>query len=153
VFMTRETDKTLNSTDRVNVSNSFGADILVSIHTNAGPSSAKGAETFYSINSPIGDKGHKLANLVLQNTVNYTGVGSRGAKTRKSTSDPSKDYYFMIRDTKPAAIIIEAAFHTNPSEEQLLKTEEFRYKVALGIARGIVEYYGFDWKEPSLINP
>jgi N-acetylmuramoyl-L-alanine amidase len=153
VFMTRENDQTLNSTDRVAKSNSFGAEILVSIHSNAGPANADGAEAFYSIKSPIGEKGYKLSRLVLQNLVNYTGVDSRGAKTRAGTVNPSQDYYFMIRDTKPISTIIEAAFHTNPYEEQLLKSEEFRYKSALGIAKGIVEYFGFQWKEPQSQTP
>lgn len=149
VFMTREVDQTLNSGDRVAKSNSFGAEVLVSIHSNAGPSSADGAEAFYSIKSPVGEKGYKLSRLVLQNLVNYTGVDSRGAKTRASTVNSSQDYYFMIRDTKPVATIIEAAFHSNPYEEQLLKSDEFRFKCALGIARGIVEYFGFQWNEPT----
>jgi N-acetylmuramoyl-L-alanine amidase len=149
VYMTREVDQTLNSTNRVAKSNSFGAEILVSIHSNAGPASADGAETFYSIKSPVGEKGYKLSRLVLDNLVNYTGLDSRGAKTRTSNTNSSQDYYFMIRDTKPVATIIEAAFHTNPYEEQLLKSEEFRLKSALGIAKGIVEYFGFQWQEPA----
>jgi N-acetylmuramoyl-L-alanine amidase len=149
VFMTRESDITLNADSRVAKANSFGADILVSVHTNAGPPSARGAETFYSIKSQQGVGGHKLANLVLNHIVNYTGISSRGAKTKTSTTNPNMDYYYMIRETKPISIIVEAAFHTNPEEERLLKTEEFRYKVALGIARGIVEYFGLKWKEPA----
>ncbi len=133
------------------MANEWGADILVSIHTN-GHSNPQvgGIETFHS---QVGEWGYKfsadarrLAALVQQELVTATGLSDRGIKTRLVTTSGSPiqgmDFYAVIRRAKCPAIITEVGFHSNPREETLLKTAEFRQKAAAAIVRGIKQYYG-----------
>ncbi|MDI3480797.1 MAG: N-acetylmuramoyl-L-alanine amidase [Tepidanaerobacteraceae bacterium] len=145
VVLTRDRDMTLDPPERIKKVNDTNADIVVSIHTNAGPKEANGTETYYSIFSQPGKGGHKLATLIQKYVVEECGTFNRGIKTRKGSN--GLDYYFMIRETKMPAVIVEGAFHTNTDEEKLLKTDEFRIKYAKGIAKGILEYAGISWKD------
>ena len=147
VYMTRESNKTVSLNDRADYINSIDPDASVSIHTNSCPTvpSAKGAEAWYSVLSPANEQGYKLSRLVLNNLNNIAGSISRGAKTKYSSSEPTKDYYAMLRWTSPKTIIIECAFCTNPDELELLKSDDFKTKCATAIAKSIVEYCGLTW--------
>ena len=48
--------------------------------------------------------------------------------------------FYVLRNTLIPAILIEVGFLSNPKEERLLKTQEYRQKLAYGIARSILEY-------------
>jgi N-acetylmuramoyl-L-alanine amidase len=151
VKLSRETDITVPLYARSDMANAWGADILVSIHTNAASNpEAQGIEIFHS---KIGEWGGRfateashLAAYVLKFLVKETGRESRGIKTSlvRTPGSPIQgmDYYAVLRRTRCPAIIVEAGFHTNPEEEALLKTPEFRQKVAEAIAKGILCYAG-----------
>ncbi|MEW5920497.1 MAG: N-acetylmuramoyl-L-alanine amidase [Bacillota bacterium] len=150
VKMSREADETVALYDRPKMANAWGADIFISIHTNAGPPAAHGIETFHSLQGEWGSKSssdaRRLAGLVQQELVKATGLSDRGIKTRLVTTGGSPiqgmDFYAVIRRTKCPAIITEVGFHSNPREEALLKTDSFRQKAAEAIASGVKKYYG-----------
>lgn len=48
--------------------------------------------------------------------------------------------YFVIRESKPAAVIIECGFLSNASDEKKLNDPEHRKLLAAGIADGIAAY-------------
>ncbi|RMH71187.1 MAG: hypothetical protein D6675_07200 [Gemmatimonadetes bacterium] len=48
--------------------------------------------------------------------------------------------FYVLRGTTMPAILVEAAFITNPQEERLLNTPEFQEKIAAGIYEGVVEF-------------
>lgn len=152
VKMSRERDETVTLYDRPRMANEWDADIFVSIHTNAGPPSAHGIEVFHSMNGEWGAKfssdARRLAALVLRELVEATGLHERGIKTRLVTTSGSPiqgmDYYAVIRRAKCPAIITEVGFHSNPREEALLKTPDFRQKAAEAIARGIKQYFNIE---------
>jgi N-acetylmuramoyl-L-alanine amidase len=143
-IFTRITDKTVELSERAQIANEAKADIFVSIHTDANDNPAiKGTTTFHSIHSVPGQGCNKLAHLILEHVVKECGTIPRGVQTREGKNG---DYYAVIRETKMPAVIVEGAFHTNPEEEALLKTAAFRDKYALGIAKGIVAYFGLEWE-------
>jgi len=126
VHLSRETDSTVNLYDRSSKTNNWGADLFVSIHTNAHPNpSANGVEAWHSLNGEWGGQFHaeakRVANIVQTELVARTGLRDRGIKTRliETAGSPIRgmDWYAVIRRTKCPAIIIEAGFHTNPTEE------------------------------------
>jgi len=86
-----------------------------------------------------------------------TGRKNRGIKTRLvgATGSPIQgmDYYAILRRTGCPAIIVEAGFHTNPEEEALLKTPEFRQKIAEAIAKGTLYYAGLYKDEEKQEGP
>lgn len=159
VLLSRELDITLSLEDRTNKANTWGADLLVSIHTNAaGSPEARGIETWHSKNGEWGarfsDQAKRVAMIVQEELVKATGLKDRGIKTRLVDRRDSPiyglDYYAVIRKAKCPAIIIEAGFHTNPQEEAKLKTADFRQKVAEGIAAGIRRAYPVEALAPDI---
>ncbi len=147
--MTREKDETVELYDRSMMANSWQGDILISLHTNAGPESANGIETFHTLKNEWGSKhsaeAKRVADIMQKNLVLTTGLRDRGTKTRLVNNPGSpidgKDYYAVIRRSNMPAIIIEMGFHTNRKEEELLKSPGFRELLAKALLKGIKEAY------------
>ena len=95
-----------------------GADMLVSLHSNAASSaSANGVTVFYSIKRG-GDKVHAAAlSKGLAGLING-GTRDRGANTRKGSGD--WDYYTVIQAAVaagcPHVFLVEHGFHSNKAE-------------------------------------
>lgn len=146
IIMTRVKDETVSLEERVRIANDAKADIFVSIHTNAADTPvAEGLETYHSIYSRPGEGGHKLAVCIQEELCRATNRKSRGIKTRKGSD--GRDYYYVIRCTSMPAVIVECGFHTNPTEEHLLKTDAYRLLCAQGIAKGILRYFDIKKEE------
>ena len=108
------------------VTNRWGADILVSIHCNAFNKKAKGTETFCYYGSREGDA---LAHHIQSQIVTSLATADRGVKEAG---------YYVLKHTKCTAVLVETAFIDNLGDEQLLvdKTDDF----ARAIARGVTDY-------------
>ncbi|MDO8580705.1 MAG: N-acetylmuramoyl-L-alanine amidase, partial [Candidatus Omnitrophota bacterium] len=48
--------------------------------------------------------------------------------------------FFVLRNTLIPAILVEVGFLTNPKEERLLKTSNYRQKIAYGLVKSILMY-------------
>ena len=136
VYMTRNEDEALGSKkqsdmkERKVIANESDADMLISIHQNAFPkASAKGAQVFYHKTSP---QGRALAEAIQQALKQCDSQNTREAK-------PNADYY-ILRTTEIPAAIVECGFLSNPSEEEMLNTEEYQEKIAWAIYAGILDY-------------
>ncbi|AIS53088.1 germination-specific N-acetylmuramoyl-L-alanine amidase CwlD [Thermoanaerobacter kivui] len=138
VIMTREDDTLSDASlskdlkNRVVKANEAMGDILISIHLNSfSQSKYKGAQVFYQNNS---EKGKLLAELIQQEL--------------RNTLDPSNDRmakssnsYYILRNAKMPAVIVECGFMSNPEEERLLNDEKYQYKIAWAIYKGIIHYF------------
>jgi N-acetylmuramoyl-L-alanine amidase len=112
-------------------SNSFDADLFVSIHCNAAANTAaKGTETFCY---QLGGNGQRLARCIQNQIINSLGTVDRGIKTAN---------FAVLRNTDCPAVLVETAFISNSSDEALLASEAKRDKFAAAIARGITDYVG-----------
>jgi N-acetylmuramoyl-L-alanine amidase/PKD repeat protein len=130
VIMTRTDDRYISLDDRVNMANSSGADIFISIHNNAALSQyAHGTETFWCSNGVSGSS--QLASLVQSSMVKQIGRANRGVKTAN---------FRVIKYTNMPAALVECAFVSNPTESELLKTADFKEKCAVGLFNAIVEF-------------
>ena len=114
VKLTRDNDETLSPTERVNrILNAFGNNkdvIVVSNHINSG--GGDGAEVIYALRN-----NDTLSNLVLLELENE-GQNIRKSFQRKLPSNPSKDYYFIHRNTGVTEpIIIEYGFLDSKSDD------------------------------------
>lgn len=106
------------------------ADLIVSIHMNYFPlESAKGAQVFYN---PQSDVSHALADSIQS----VFAANLTMARPNSEVGD-----YYMLNCTNVPAVIVECGFLSNPEEEALLLTEEYRKKVCYYILCGIVKYY------------
>ena len=107
-------------------SDSWGADLFLSIHCNAATGSASGTETFYCEGS---EKGKKFASAVQNQIVKSLGTVDRGIKTNR---------LYVTSNTNAPAILVELAFIDNPSDAKLLAEQEDEF--ARAIARGVTDY-------------
>ena len=132
VYMNREEDVTLPLDQRTRITNEVEADMFISIHVNSvAKQEINGVEVFYYADS---FEGKQLAQLALNNMVNYTGMaGTRGAKANTG--------YYVIRTSTMPAILIETGFITNPSDYQRLISDEFVENTGYAVYQTIVEAY------------
>lgn len=131
VLLTRTADTTTGLNTRSNLANRQNADILVSVHCNAAANrQAHGVETFCY---KKGGTGEKLASIIQKHMIAKTGLRDRGVKTGN---------LHMVREPKMPACLVELAFISNPAEERLLRSDDFKAACSLAIAQGIAEYFG-----------
>ena len=148
VLTSRNVDKYVDLVDRAEQANNANADMLLSIHFNAGGQGvARGIETYYyqsqedrvpkinkenHNNSERLERSRKLANKVQQNLLYQTGANDRGVKRASFT---------VLRETSIPSILVELGFIDNPEERNKIKTNEYQERLANGIVDGIVAYY------------
>lgn len=137
VRLSRPTRETLLGTSnttslraRVDGAEAFGADYFISIHTNASDNAAAtGTEAYaYGRNS----QAFRLAEDVVENISEVTGLKNRGAKVRPSL--------YVLKKTSMPAILVELGFITNPRDAALMSNNPELF--AEGIYNGIVEFTG-----------
>ncbi|MFC0559035.1 N-acetylmuramoyl-L-alanine amidase CwlD [Halalkalibacter alkalisediminis] len=145
VLMTREDDHDLANADtrkvrqrknedlrrRVDIVNDSDADLFVSLHLNAIPSPKwSGAQTFYNRAMP---ENEELARFV-QDEVR------RNLENTNRQAKPIHNVY-LLKNANIPGVLIEAGFLSNPTEAELLQTEEYQQKVAAAVYQGILRYY------------
>jgi len=148
---------------RVDVANSVHADILVSIHFNGGPKSARGLEIYYNPDRSFGQYNWTLADLTRQGVVNHIrsagyDVPDRGVKNDAGVCcNPANPHSWILgtndgfRPSTMPGIIGEAMFVSNDYEAQQLWRPEMRQAIAEGYKSGIDAYFG--WLLPQVRPP
>lgn len=124
--LTRDSDETLNSTERVRrILNAFGNSsnvIVISNHLNssASPNTAEGAEVIYALRNE-----KTLAQNILT-ALKDAGQKVRRIYQRALPNDPNRDYYFIHRETvNTEPVIVEYGFINSAAD---LKRIEDNYK-------------------------
>ena len=130
VVRTRTTDVYVTLADRAQLANDLGADLFVSIHTNASASSSAfhGVETYYLSGE---QDSRALAYTLHQSVLAATGAHNNGLRTAG---------YYVLRHTDMAAALVEMGYVTNDADLANLKSDAYREKLARGIADGIVAH-------------
>jgi N-acetylmuramoyl-L-alanine amidase len=135
--MTRTTDVFVPLSMRSAIANAQPDAIFVSIHYNAARrSSARGIET-YSENN----RGAVLAGRIQRQIVTRVSTENRGIRSAE---------YYVLRNCRLPAVLVECGFLTNPIEAQQALTAEYRQQVAEQIAAGIIEQRQFPF--PPLVS-
>lgn len=119
--------------------NSWGADIFVSIHSNAG--GGHGTETLYKTTN-----GQALATRIQAGMLSRLPYGDRGLVQR--------DNLWVLNQTAMVAALAEAVFHDcvaeagflghPPSESSFLRSAEGQTAIGGGIAAGVCAWFGGD---------
>lgn len=144
VLMTRETDTDLSDPElfglyakkrqdlarRVALANNSKADLLISIHINSFPDPRQyGAQTFYQGSSPAS---LRLARAI-QKELNFF--------LNDEDREPLTGNYYILRETKIPAVIVEAGFLSNPRESKKLSDPSYQTKIAFCLFAGLVRYF------------
>jgi len=123
---------------RVQLANKNKADLYLSIHVNAIPSSRwRGAQTFYQRNRT---ESKQLAEAIQSEMVRILGNTRRVAKPED---------FFTTRNTKMTSVIIEIGFISNPAEAKLLTDPAYQRKLVYAIYSGLVKYYTQEIPRPK----
>lgn len=145
IIYTSDTEKDTPLKDRVDKANSAKADLFISIHYNAladkWRNGVGGIETFYY---PSSNTSKKIASIVQKYLIAETGLRDRGIKTGN---------LYVLRETKMPAILCECGFMDIKSEAELMLDEEYQWKCARAITKGICEYYGMKYKDSQIERP
>ena len=140
VIMVREThDVNLSNSERAEIANKAGADVFIRIHANAHDNSdVHGAETLCQTknnpyNADLYAKSRRLSETVLNALCAECGCKKRSVVETDTMSG--------INWCRVPVTIVEMGFMTNETEDRLMATEEYRNKLAKGIADGIDAYF------------
>lgn len=147
VKLTRESDVSLSPKERVNKVKNFYGDskdvIVISNHLNAG--GGDGAEVIYALRNSS-----SLSKKIL-NEIEKEGQNVRKYYQLRLPSNPSKDYYFMHRDTpNNETVIVEYGFIDSPSDAQQIKDNYKEYAEA--VVRAVADYKNIKYVPPAGSN-
>ncbi|WP_172195397.1 N-acetylmuramoyl-L-alanine amidase family protein [Saccharibacillus qingshengii] len=131
LIMTRSDDTYPTREGRAKLANDAGADVFLSIHTNAAAASAVGTETFYADAA----RSKSLSDTIQKHVQAATGFRDRGSKQAN---------FIVIRQTTMPAALLEIGFLTNAQEAAAIAQDDFQQKVAQAIVDGLKEYLGLD---------
>lgn len=134
VLMTRENDTFLSLSERTKKANNWNADLLLSIHINGATNkSAKGFETFVYNDVSSGT-------VAFQNVLHAEIMRAMGSNI--TDRGKKRANFHMVRESKMKAVLTENLFISNASDANLLKSADFRQKVANGHISGVVKFLG-----------
>ncbi len=124
------TSNSSSLTERVREANAWGADIFLSLHTNAAANaSASGSEALiYSRGSTVA---YELATDILEELNQVTGLRNRGVIERPGL--------YVLKRTRMPAVLVEMGFISNAYDAELMAYSPGLF--AEGIYRGLLEYY------------
>ena len=152
--LTRRDDVYVSLPERVEIANRLADTnrnvIFVSIHFNqAGAESVDGIETYYADRKIppatdwtwLGffsrsddqqlDRGENLAADIQGMLASRMQLPNRGIKSRS---------LFVVRHTRMPAVLVEGGFLSNKIENQMLRNDGYRDRIAQGLAAGIMAY-------------
>ena len=138
VKMSRTGDTFLSLSRRANIANSWGADLFLSIHINAG--GGVGYEDYIHTSQNSKTKSGKIQSCINAEMIKATGWRNRGRKRAN---------FAVLRQTKMPAILTENGFIDTKTDADKLKSNSFLNKIADGHAKGIAKHFGLKKKKGS----
>lgn len=128
VVLTRTDDRYLDLSTRAGIANHIGADVLVSIHANAG-----GGTGFESFRQPgTGANAQRLQQCIHAHIPGLN-VKDRGAKEMNLQ---------VLREARMPAVLCECLFVDHPTDAELLKDSRFLRLMGTALADGVADYLG-----------
>ncbi len=119
--------------NRKNMMDNSGADIAVSIHFNKfNQTQYYGAQVFYPPNCLDGEK---LAKHIQSELKSQVDPGNKREALIKS------DGLIIIKNWKTPTVIVECGFLSNRAEEEKIRDEQYRLRLAVAIKDGIIKYF------------
>ncbi|MCX8093822.1 MAG: N-acetylmuramoyl-L-alanine amidase [Candidatus Goldbacteria bacterium] len=163
IYLTRDDDTFISLKSRALFANEKEADLFISIHCNASKdrgaqgvrtyiynrvaSSREAAEAAKLENKDVGVF-EMLLNDLRKSAFEYLSIEAAGniqhclvKNLRLKWAPTERAPFYVLANTNMPSVLVEAAFISNPQEEKKLDDNDFREKVAKGIAEGIQEYF------------
>jgi len=119
---------------RTKIANDQKADLFISLHNDASSNPEPGGTTtYYSSASSVATQSKAFADSMQREVVKAMALNNRGVRDAP---------FYVLKNTKMPAVLVEIGFISNPSEEKLLGAPDVQKKVALGVYRGILSFKG-----------
>jgi len=137
VIVTRAKDTKPSLRARARVSNDAGADLFVSLHSNAygnGEWTAPSGLLIYTAAAGAEEAWNQAAQAILAR-LRAAGVTIRGTGLLHNP-------YTVLTETEAPAVLIEYGFHTNRGDVSLLLRDDYRELLAVATAKGICDFLG-----------
>lgn len=139
-------DGNLYLQDRINRLKDNTYAYIAEIHLNAG--GGTGTEVYYSRNDATGKK---YAAAIADNISKTFGITNRGAKIKLNAA--GRDYFGIIRSTKPTANLVETVFIDNNNDLAKVKDADGQKRCGQAIASGIASVLGVQKKTQATTIP
>ena len=148
--------------DRVEIAKKYNADLLLSLHINAGNGRSRGAACWVTQDDTqveYYDKASDLASSILYN-ISKLGVKNNGVQIRSGRADEwydsgvVQDYYGIIRYAqriKLRSVLVEHCFIDNASDREFINSDYKIKKLAQADVDGIVEEYNLEKKGEDFV--
>jgi N-acetylmuramoyl-L-alanine amidase len=170
VVLTRRTDSYVSLEERTAIANKAGADLFLSIHSNASASAiARGIETYFLNFAPNTEAeavaarenaGESRTMRSLPEIVRAIAMNNKRAESRDFASMVQNSMYTEMRKSNKElrnlgvkqapfmvlvgatmpAVLAEISFITNRQDAALLKTEKYRQQIADALLAGVKRY-------------
>jgi len=121
-------------------------DIAIEVHINEGEQS--GIESWYEGGGD--SKSKQLSELILKNTSQESGLPSQGAKSEYEHEIGSIAF---LHDVNSITTLIECGYIDNENDAKFLKEDSNIDKLAKGVAKGVLEYFGIVYREDTISSP
>lgn len=161
VLLTRTTDIRMPILTRVEIADTLGADLLISIHHQGGGElpvgPVPGTEVYYQRDSL---ESRRFAGLLREEAVEELSpfadtwfAGPDAGATYRLDSRTGEDFYGMVRRPQTVAVLAEMSFMGNPVELELLATRSFLVAEAQAIADAVVRWYASEEAGSGPVEP
>lgn len=133
VYVTRNNDSRPANANRAKMANEI-ADLMVSIHMNAGSVQAHGTETLYAKHSNDNDgtlTSLQAAQMVQKSLTAALNTTNRGVKHRPDL--------LILNSTHVPAILVETCFLSNPGDALKISSDAGQEKAAAAIGQAIIQ--------------
>ncbi|WP_164670976.1 N-acetylmuramoyl-L-alanine amidase family protein [Virgibacillus doumboii] len=142
VRMSRTDDTFLSLQERTDVANAWGADILLSVHVNAGGGTGFESYVYPGVGAETKELQDKIHNELMNDT--YADFRDRGQKTAN---------FHMLRESAMPAVLTENLFIDTRKDADFLKQEKQKRDSAINHAHGIAKYASLNRIEKSNPKP
>ncbi|KNZ70514.1 cell wall hydrolase/autolysin [Thermincola ferriacetica] len=118
--------------------NESGADVFISLHVNAcrGAHRTRGAFVYYHKNS---ESGKMLAECLAAQLNHY--VADYKKEGELAIHKACTANYYLLRNAKIPAALVEMGFMTHPEEKRLLSNQDYQKGLAKALADGLRDYF------------
>lgn len=134
VIFTRESDSKTSLYERTRIAKDSGCDLYISVHCNAGPTSANGAEAFVA--AP--DNHSRRAAQAMLDAIIDVGMRDRGIKPDNASQHKS---LYVLRKTfcSMDSVLLELGFLSNDSDRGRIYSKHWRERAACRIAQKLID--------------
>ncbi|AST06657.1 N-acetylmuramoyl-L-alanine amidase [Anoxybacillus flavithermus] len=129
VILTREDDRFLSLSERVQIAGKNKADAFVSIHYDSALNrTASGLTVYY-----YKQIDRSLADALFDPLSRLTGIQQRGVRSGN---------YHVLRENSRPSVLLELGYLSNPNEEMFVVSPTYQQAVTEAICNGLVRYFG-----------